>query len=123
VQFVRKIPPYNSPNSDILIPGRVSDDIGFVDSGMELDGQRGPLRLYLSATGIRRAANQFPQLGLVDKAKHDDAVNLVMALKNKVLELEEEVAELRAIQDRIAGLHAAGFTVQKKAGRPKEKVE
>jgi hypothetical protein len=122
VQFVRKIPPFNAPGSDVLIPGRVTDDIGFVDTGMELDGLRGPLRIYLSAAGIRAAAEKYPQLGLVDsgqlslaRERRDDAEQMLRDAQQHIADLEETV-------DRIAGLSKAGFTVQKKMGAPAKKA-
>ena len=121
--FVNKPNPYSMPGACVMIPGRTSDEVGFVDTTTELDGISGPIHIYLSATGLRRAAQQFKQLRLVDAGKLESVeaqLAEVLAQRDAAV---ERVDELEAIQDRIAGLKKAGFTVQKVQGRPKKVSE
>lgn len=117
--FVRKPMAYSVPGTCILIPGRRADEDGFIDSATELDGANGPIRPYISVAGIRKAASQFPQLGLKPAAEYDALARELSAAQAEADALRAENAKLQANLDRVAGLSRNGFKVSKVMGRPK----
>lgn len=110
-------------SSDLIIPGRVSDERGFVVPGTVIDGITGPIAVHLSAEGIRLAAQRFPQLGLIDSVAYDDLA-AAFAEEHEAREAAEERAKvLQDRLDRISGLKRDGFQVTRVQGRPRQKVE
>lgn len=120
MQFVDKPDRFSS---DVIVPGRVRDDIGFVRLDQVIDGVTGPIVPYLSATGLRLIADRYPQLGLVDAAEHDALQVEHESLKLDADELRAERDDLRAKLDRINGLRRDGFQISRTQGRPPRKVE
>ncbi len=120
MQFVRKLPPFVGVG-DAIIPGRVSDETGFVDTGVSFDGLRGPIPVYLSAEGIRQIARRYPQLGLVPESELAEIMEDSEAEHQELNLLRSRVGDLEAQLERIAGLSRDGFTVTKKTGRPPKK--
>lgn len=108
--------------SDAIIAGRVSDPDGFITEHRALEGLHGDITLYFSVAGLRQMAAKHPQVGLVSKKEFDDAWNLILGLKNKVLEAEARVAELEAFKASVAGITREDYHIRKPMGRPKEKV-
>lgn len=120
--FSTDVSPFNAPNYDIFRPARRHDDRGVV-LGSPLDGAQN-YSPWIGLTTVRELALEFqPVVGLVPKEDLDGAWELILGLKNKVLELEARNAELEANQERIAGLARAGFKVQKIQGRPPKREE
>lgn len=119
MQFVDKPDRFSS---DIIVAGRVRDDIGFVRLDGIIEGLTGPIVPFLSATGLRLIAKRFPQLGLVDAA---DAASVQLAYDQLRAELARVAAErddLAAKLERINGLRKDGFQISRTQGRPR-KVE
>lgn len=114
--FVTRPTPHSAPGACVIVPGRRADERGFVDTGTELDGLRGPLHIYLSAEGIRLLAQRHSQLGLVDEATLRASEHRNAALQEQLTAARAEVEQLRASQDRIAGLARDGFIVHKQKG-------
>src|ERR1044072_7802910 len=96
-------------SSDAIIPGKLTDERGFITEGHVIEGVRGPVQLFFSAEGIRQFARRYPQLGLVDSSKLDLSERARADAEARVLELEAEVARQKEALDRIAGLRTAGF--------------
>lgn len=119
MQFVDKPDRFSS---DMIVPGRVRDDIGFVRLDSVVDGVTGPIVPYLSTTGLRLIASRFPQLGLVDADRARDAESALAALQEIHEKVTAERDELQAKLDRINGLRRDGFQISRVQGRPK-KVE
>lgn len=120
MQFVTKPDRFSQ---DAIIPGRLSDPRGFVDTGNVLDGIRGPLPIYLSAEGIRLAAQRYPQLELVDASAHQAVVQALAQAEAERDEVTQQRDEALARLERISGLKRDGFQVTRVQGRPKQKVE
>jgi hypothetical protein len=123
--FVRKPAAYSQ--GDSIIPGRVADDVGFIDTGNELDGVRGPIRVYLSVAGLRQIAQKFPQVCLTDAAASRETIETLQGLlaeahsdlEQAVLRADRAEAQLSA----IAGLKRDGFSVSKiKGPRPQKET-
>lgn len=105
-------------SSCLLIPGRVSDDRGFVVGDGIIQGLLGDITPAISIAAIRNAASKMPQIGLVDQADYDKAMAEVEAAREEVVRLQAENDQLRATQEHISGLKRAGFQVSKIKGRP-----
>lgn len=123
LRFVHKPNPYSEPGFCILLPGRRNDDRGFIDAGMTLDGIRGDLNVYISAEGVRQAAQRFPQLGLVDDERLRVAEAERDELASEVDRLTHVVADFEAKFERINGLQKDGFKVVRQQGRPPKKAD
>ena len=119
MSVTRELPRFSVPGSCIMFPGRTKDDRGFFLFDTTLDGANGDIRVGISGEGLRTIAKRHGErFGIIEREKYDNAVNVALELKNRVLELEEQVAELEGFKERIAGLAADGFKVNRKQGRP-----
>lgn len=109
-------------DSDSIIPGRVSDDDGFVTENVEYDTPTGPRVHYFSVAGLRQLAGRYPQIGLVPRQLLTDAEQALDealdALNTVAQERDEAVARL----ERINGLQRDGFKISRIQGRPAKKV-
>jgi hypothetical protein len=108
-------------SSDIIMPGRVHDDDGFITENRVIEGLTGPITIYFSVAGLRQLAARYPQLELVRTSDAMAALDEAEALREEVQRLQARVEELEANEERIIGLRKAGFTVQRKMGAPKKK--
>lgn len=120
----RELPRFSVPGHCIMFPGRRRDDRGFFLFDTVIDGPNGDIQIGISAEGLRTIAGRHGEaFGIIEREKYDAAVKLALDLKNKVLELEEQVAELEAFKEHIAGVAAGGFDVKRRQGRPPVKKE
>lgn len=117
--FTPKVSPFNAPSFDIFAPARRHDDRGVI-MGVALDGGQSYVPWIGLSTIRELALKHSDKVGLVDAERHEHTVKLLMAVKNRVLELEQERDALEAQQARIAGLIKDGFKVAKIQGRPRK---
>jgi hypothetical protein len=104
---------HTAPGSCVIIPGRHHDDLGFVDTTTELEGIGGPLRIYLSVTGLRQVAARLPQVGLVPVLDYERALAEADAAREEVQRLQTRLSEYEDQLGRISGLSREGFEVVK----------
>lgn len=117
--LVRELPRFSNPGHCIMFPGRRRDERGFYLFDTVIDGPHGDIHVGISGEGLRTIAERHgAQFGIIQREKYDEALKLATDLKSRVLELEDKVAELESFKDRIAGVAADGFRIQRKAGRP-----
>ena len=123
MRFADKPQRFSQPGSCIVYPGRVSDPNGGVQLDTEIEGLHGVINLWISYEGLHNIARTFPELNLSEAdqadAKLETALDENARLQGELEHVTAELAEAKAALDRIAGLRAAGFTIQKKPGAPK----
>lgn len=116
-------PLYGSvPGDCIVIPGRRSDDGGYYQFETTYDGLQGIITPYISATGIRRLAQKWPEAGLVPSEDLDRLTEAYAALELENAVLRAELDHLVAFRENLAGVAADGFRVQKRMG-PKSQAK
>lgn len=120
--FIEKPAAHMVPGDCLVHPGRRRDEDGFFLLPTQLDSPLGVYSLTISATGLRRLAQQFPQAGLVPKAELDDARAFAQRQDEELDRLRRVEAEYEAFKQNLAGLEAEGFRVAKKRG-PQVKPE
>lgn len=117
MQFVSKPDRFSS---DIIIPGKIRDDSGFVRINTTLEGVTGPIVPYLSITGLRLIAQRVPEVGLVPRADLD-SLQLAYDQLSELLDSAVEARDaLQAKLDRINGLRKDGFQISRIQGRPRK---
>lgn len=122
--LVRELPRFSNPGHCIMFPGRRRDERGFYLFETVIDGPHGDIQVGISGEALRTIAERHgTRFGIVKREKYDKVVQRSLELKNRVLELEQENEALKEQQDRIAGLVADGFKVQRKMGRPAKKED
>lgn len=107
----------------LLIPGRVSDERGFIIGDGRIEGLRGDITPAISIEAIRNAAARYEQVGLVDRDELTGTIAALVAMTEDRDRLQAENDQLRESQEHIAGLRRAGFQVSKIKGRPAAKQE
>jgi hypothetical protein len=105
-----------------MIPGRRSDEDGFYMFETQFDGLQGIITPHISAEGLRRLAQKFPEARLVPKESLEQANLELISTEVENQELREQLAELQAFKQNLAGVEAEGFRVAKKKG-PQVKPE
>lgn len=124
MRFADKPQRFSQPGSCIVYPGRVSDHNGGVQLDTEIEGLHGTVNLWISYEGLHNIARSFPELNLSEAdqadAKLETALDENARLQAALDAVTAERDEAKAALDRIAGLRAAGFTIQKKPGAPKK---
>jgi hypothetical protein len=122
MSVVRKLPRFSNPGSCIMFPGRTSDERGFYLFDTVVDGPHGDIQVGISGEGLRKIASQHgARFGIAKSEDVDKWRDLALELKNRVLELEEEVDRQRDFKEHLAGVAAEGFQIRRKVGRPAEK--
>jgi hypothetical protein len=117
-----KISPFNAPNYDVFTPARRSDERGVV-LGAPLDGSQAYVP-WIGLTTVRELAlKHADRVGLVPVEELRDALTEATNWKIKFDEAQAALEEAQARNDRIAGLVAEGFKVQRVMGRPKKADE
>lgn len=104
---------HTSPGSCVILPGRHHDELGFVDTTTELEGLRGPLRIYLSVTGLRQLAARLPQVGLVPVLDYERALAEAEAAREEVARLRADLDAAEGQLERINGLARSGFDISR----------
>lgn len=110
-------------SSDIIIPGRVADPVGFVTENRVVEGLTGPITIYFSVTGLRNLAGRYEQIGLVPREDYARVEQEADEAREEIQRLRARLEELEAKQERIIGLSKDGFKVQKQMGRPAGKTK
>lgn len=117
-----RVSPFNAPNYDLFAPARRSDERGVV-LGAALDGGQSYVP-WIGLSTVRELALKYPdQVGLVDVDLLIDANVALSRAELEIQALKLQVADLEAKQERIAGLVADGYKVQRVMGRPKKSEE
>jgi hypothetical protein len=120
--LANKVSPFTAPNYDLFSPARRSDSRGVI-LGAPLDGAQA-YSPWIGLTTIRELALKHADVvGLVEKTSLDEMLEKASLLQNRVIELEDQLAAAEAKNERIAGLVAEGFKVQRVMGRPKKEGE
>lgn len=112
-----RVSPFTAPNFDVFAPARRSDDRGVI-LGAPLDGGQSYTPWIGLSTVRELALKHADRVGLVEAERLADVEEAFSRAQREVKRLNDRVAELEAKQNRIAGLVADGFKVQKVMGRP-----
>lgn len=115
--FSERVPPFTAPNFDVFAPARRRDNRGVI-IGAPLDGGQSYTPWIGLSTVRELALKHADRVGLVEVERLEDAEEAFRRAQREVKRLNDRVAELEAKQNRIAGLVADGFKVQKVMGRP-----
>lgn len=115
---MRWVPRIDRFSSDLLIPGRTTDANGFILGDGVIEGLHGDIVPAVSVEAFRQAARRYEQVGLVPREDYEGIRADLRYAEEVIARLQAENDQLRATQEHIAGLRKAGFTVQKKTGRP-----
>ena len=120
MQFQPKIDRFSA---DLLIPGKTTDERGWIVGDGVIEGMQGPIQRTVSIDAIRQAAARYEQVGLVDVGDYHAALAEAEAAREEVLRLQEENEALQTKLDAIVGLRREGFVIQKRQGRPPVKKQ
>ena len=110
-------------SSDLLIPGKLTDERGWIVGDGVIEGLNGPIMRTVSIESIRQAAARYDQVGLVDAEDYALAQAEAEAAREEVQALREENEALQTKLDAIVGLRREGFVIQKRQGRPPVKKQ
>lgn len=115
------VPKLDRFSSDLFVPGRFSDPVGFIVGDGVIEGLHGDITPAISVTAVRQAALRYEQLGLVDAEDYANAQAEAEAAREEVHRLQAENEKLNDKLDGIVGLRREGFVIQKRQGRPPKK--
>lgn len=108
-----------SPHRCAAIPfkGNSSTARGFIDTGMDLPGW--DPHVYISVDAVEQMARM---IGWEPRIVAQQQAVKVETLKERIAELEAELAESERKLEAVQVLKAAGYSAQRKPGRPKKAV-
>lgn len=110
-------------SQDLLLPGRLTDNRGWIVGDGFIEGLQGPIQRAVGVETIRQIAFRYPEeTGLTDVELANQQAIEIEVLEATVEELRAQIEQLEARQERISGLARDGFKVQKVQGRPKSPV-
>lgn len=122
MSVVRELPRFSVPGHCIMFPGRRRDPRGFFLFDTVIDGPNGDVNIGISGEALRTIAGRHGErFGIAQREDLDKWRNLAMELKDRVLELEEQVERQDQFKEHLAGVAAEGFVVRRKQGRPAAK--
>lgn len=119
MSVVRELPRFSNPGHCIMFPGRRRDDRGFYLFDQAVDGPNGDILIGISAEGLRTIAGRHgKRFGIAKLEEVEEWRDLALELKNRVLELEEQVEKQEKFKESLAGVAAEGFQIRRRQGRP-----
>lgn len=103
-------------SSDLIIPGRVQDGVGFIDLQNPIDTPQGFKQAVLSIEGLRQLSRRHPQIGLVPSEDLSAAYAESEELREQLAAARARIAELEGQLARITGVAREGFIIHKQRG-------
>lgn len=122
--LVRELPRFSQPGHCIMFPGRRRDERGFFLFDTVIQGAHGDIQVGISGEGLRTIAQRYgAQFGLALREELRLADERTREAEAALAEANARIEELEQFKERVAGLAADGFRVQRKLGRPTKKED
>lgn len=114
-----EMPRFSVPGHCLMFPGRRRDPRGFFMFDTVLDGPTGDMHVGISAEGLRTIADRHgARLGIARVEELEAARTHESEMADRLATAEAELAELRDFKEKVVGLTADGFKIQRRQGRP-----